>query len=81
MDDTCNSLKTIFQSGGDIVLLPGSGRTGMEAVITSAIEPGDKVLTVVSGVFSEWFKPIIERVGGIPVDAVYYEKRNPSKDP
>jgi aspartate aminotransferase-like enzyme len=68
IDETCNSLKTIFRSNGDVVLLPGSGRTGMEAVITSVIEPGDKVLTVVSGVFSDWFKAIIERVGGIPVE-------------
>jgi len=68
IDETCDLLKRIFRSEGDVVLLPGSGRTGMEAVITSAIEPGDKVLTIISGVFSEWFKAIIERVGGIPVE-------------
>jgi len=68
IDETCSSLREIFQSKGDIVLLPGSGRTGMEAVVTSTIEPGDKVLMIVSGVFSEWFKPIVERIGGIPVE-------------
>jgi aspartate aminotransferase-like enzyme len=68
IDETCASLKGIFQSEGDIILLPGSGRTGMEAVITSVVEPGDKVLTVISGAFSEWFKAIIERVGGVPVE-------------
>jgi len=67
-DDTCHMLGKIFQSDGDVVLLPGSGRTGMEAVVTSTIEPGDKVLSIVSGVFSEWFKTIVERVGGIPTE-------------
>ena len=68
MDQTCSMLKKVFQSEGDIVLLPGSGRTGMEAVVTSAIEPGDEVLTIISGVFSEWLKAIIERVGGMPTE-------------
>jgi aspartate aminotransferase-like enzyme len=68
IDETCGLLKKIFTCDGDVILLPGSGRTGMEAVITSVIEPGDKVLAVISGVFGEWVKAIVERVEGIPIE-------------
>ncbi|MBA2247629.1 MAG: alanine--glyoxylate aminotransferase family protein, partial [Chloroflexia bacterium] len=37
---------------------------GLEAAAASLIEPGDKVLNLVSGVFGKWFEDFIRRYGG-----------------
>ena len=62
-DETAQLLKRIFQTKNNVVMLCGTGRTGMEASILSLIEPGDKVLNIVSGVFSGWFKSMCEIYG------------------
>ena len=62
-DETTQLLKKIFQTKNNVVMLCGTGRTGMEASILSLVEPGDKVLNIVSGVFSGWFKSICEIYG------------------
>lgn len=67
-DETTRLLKKIFQTKNNVVMLCGTGRTGMEASILSLVEPGDKVLNIVSGVFSEWFKDICEIYGVKPVN-------------
>jgi len=67
-DETTQLLKKIFQTKNNVVMLCGTGRTGMEASVLSLIEPGDKVLNIVSGVFSEWFKNICEIYGAQSVN-------------
>jgi len=67
-DETTQLLKKIFQTKHNVVLLSGTGRTGMEASILSLVEPGDKVLNIVSGVFSGWFKKLCEIYGAQSID-------------
>ena len=41
----------VFQTpAGEVIVMPGSGRTALEAGAISVIEPGDRVLVVVAGV-------------------------------
>lgn len=67
-DETTQLLKEIFQTKNNVVMLCGTGRTGMEASVLSLVDPGDKVLNIVSGVFSGWFKSICEIYGAQLVD-------------
>jgi aspartate aminotransferase-like enzyme len=58
------ALRDIFQTArGEVIVMPGSGRTALEASAISAIEPGDRVLVVVAGVFGVLMREIMERAG------------------
>jgi len=37
------ALRDIFQTRGEVIAMPGSGRTALEAAAISAIEPGDRL--------------------------------------
>jgi len=56
-------LKKIFQTKGDVLLFPGSGTAGLEIAITNALSPGDTVLSLTAGMFSERFATIAEIMG------------------
>src|SRR5438132_1498847 len=56
-------LRTVFQSRGEVFVLPGSGRTALEAGATSVIEPGDRVVVVVAGQFGALMREILVRAG------------------
>ena len=60
-NETTEMLKSIFGTSGDVIILPGSGRVGMEASIVSIADPGDRILCIVSGTFGRWFVQIAER--------------------
>src|SRR5213595_1122169 len=51
LEPTVLALRQVFQTSGEVVLMPGSGRTALEAGAVSVIEPGDSVLVVVAGQF------------------------------
>ena len=57
------SLKTLFQTKGDVFVLTGSGTGGMEAAIVNTLSPGDTVLSVSIGVFGERFAGIARTFG------------------
>ena len=58
------ALRDIFQtSRGEVIVMPGSGRTALEASAISVIEPGDRVLVVVAGVFGSLMREIMTRAG------------------
>jgi alanine-glyoxylate transaminase/serine-glyoxylate transaminase/serine-pyruvate transaminase len=58
------ALREIFQtSGGEVIAMPGSGRTALEASVISAIEPGDRTLVVVAGAFGALMREIMIRAG------------------
>jgi aspartate aminotransferase-like enzyme len=63
LEPTCLDLRHVFQTSGEVIALPGSGRTGLEAAAVSLVEPGDRVVVVVAGVFGWLMKEIMERVG------------------
>jgi aspartate aminotransferase-like enzyme len=85
LEPTTLALREIFQTTGEVILLPGSGRTALEAAATSVIEPGDRVLTIVAGVFGLLMREITTRVGarvtefsvewGQPLDLGALEKK------
>src|SRR3989337_695986 len=51
--DVNDGLKYVFQSQGEVAAISGSGTAGLEAVISSLLRKGDRVLTLVNGKFSE----------------------------
>jgi len=57
------NLKQLFQTKGDVFLLTSSGTGGLEAAIVNTLSPGDKVLSVSTGVFGERFGTIAQQFG------------------
>ena len=63
LEPTVLALREIFQTRGEVIIMPGSGRTALEASAVSVIEPGDRVLVIVAGVFGTLMREIMTRVG------------------
>jgi aspartate aminotransferase-like enzyme len=79
------ALRDVFQTpAGEVIVMPGSGRTALEAGAVSIIEPGDRVLVIVAGVFGVLMREIMARVGaevtefavewGRPIDLARLER-------
>ena len=57
-------LRAVFQTvAGEVIVMPGSGRTALESSAISAIEPGDRALVIVAGVFGSLMREIMSRAG------------------
>ncbi len=56
-------MKPIFGTTGDVVLLGSSGTGGLEAAVSSAFSPGDKVLACPVGVFGKRLAKIASTYG------------------
>ena len=63
LEPACLDLRHVFQTSGEVIAMPGSGRTGLEAAAVSLVEPGDRALVVVAGVFGSLMKEVMERAG------------------
>jgi len=63
LNSATEKLKQVFQTKGDVFLLTGSGTGGLEAAIVNTLSPGDKVLSISNGAFSERFADIAEGYG------------------
>ena len=63
LEPTVLALRDVFQTRGEVIIMPGSGRTALEAAAVSVIEPGDRVLVIVAGVFGTLMREIMTRVG------------------
>jgi aspartate aminotransferase-like enzyme len=58
------ALREVFQTTqSEVIVMPGSGRTALEAGALSVVEPGDRVLVIVAGVFGALMREIMLRVG------------------
>ena len=78
MFDECRGLLAdLFQTRNEILLLSGSGTSGMEAAVGNLINPDETIVTVVNGKFGERFRDIGMRYGntvsvesewGYPID-------------
>ena len=66
--ETCELMAQVFQTNYDIVLLQAEAIAGLEAAAASVIEPGTKVLNLVSGVFGKGFEGWIEKYGGETIE-------------
>jgi aspartate aminotransferase-like enzyme len=60
---TTLALREVFQTRHEVIIMPGSGRTALEAGALSVIEPGDRVLVVGAGMFGILMREIMGRVG------------------
>ena len=68
MEDIKSLLKYAFKTKNEItytVSAPGSA--GMETCFVNLVEPGDKVLVCINGVFGKRMLENVTRVGGVPV--------------
>jgi aspartate aminotransferase-like enzyme len=85
LEPTTLALRQVFQTRqGEVIVMPGSGRTCLEAGALSVVEPGDRVLVIVAGVFGLLMREIMLRVGaevtefavewGEPIDLVRLER-------
>ncbi|MCM3625809.1 alanine--glyoxylate aminotransferase family protein [Paenibacillus glycanilyticus] len=64
MNDTMEMLRSLFRTTNHWAFpVDGTSRSGIEAVLTSLIEPGDKVLIPIYGRFGNLLYEIAERVG------------------
>jgi alanine-glyoxylate transaminase/serine-glyoxylate transaminase/serine-pyruvate transaminase len=64
MDETQDLLRYVFQTKNRLTLaISGTGSAGMEAMVVNLIEPGDRMLVCVNGVFGTRMKDVAERAG------------------
>ncbi|GGB37452.1 aminotransferase class V-fold PLP-dependent enzyme [Virgibacillus dakarensis] len=65
MDETSDLLHYVFQTENKRAFpVDGTSRSGIEAVLTSIIEPGDKVVVPVFGRFGYLLTEMVDRAGG-----------------
>ncbi|MDZ7263462.1 MAG: alanine--glyoxylate aminotransferase family protein [candidate division KSB1 bacterium] len=68
MDDIKRLLQYAFQTQNELTMpISGPGTAGMECCVVNLVEPGDRVLVAVNGVFGGRLKEMIERCGGDPI--------------
>lgn len=68
MEEIKGALKTIFRTPDHAcVPLPAPGTSGMEAAIMNIVEPGDRVVVCVNGVFGGRMAEMARRAGGTVV--------------
>src|SRR5438876_11330856 len=63
LEPTTLALREVFQTKNEVILMPGSGRTALEARALWVTEPGDRVLVVGAGQFGTLMREIMNRVG------------------
>jgi alanine-glyoxylate transaminase/serine-glyoxylate transaminase/serine-pyruvate transaminase len=61
--DVLDSLRTVFQTSGPVVMYPASGTGAWEAAIVNTLSPGDRVLMFETGHFSQLWRQLVERFG------------------
>ena len=61
MDETQDLLRYVFQTENRLTLaISGTGSAGMEAVVVNLIEPGDRMLICINGVFGARMQDVAE---------------------
>ena len=66
MDETQTMLRQVFCTQNKLTLaVSGTGSAGMEAVVANLIEPGDKMIVCVNGVFGGRMADVAARCGAI----------------
>ncbi len=58
-----NGLKYVFRTKNPVVIISGSGTSGMDASLASILKPGDEVICITGGKFGERFAEIAEAYG------------------
>lgn len=64
MNDTRDMLRGVFETDNELtVAMSGTGSAGMETCLVNFLEPGDKAVVCVNGVFGERMVDIVQRTG------------------
>lgn len=66
--ESLEMLKKILNTDGEVIIMPGSGTSAMEFSIANFVDPGSKVLNLISGYFGEYFVQATRARGGVPVE-------------
>ena len=71
LDDLADKIRTVYDTKNTSMAIPGTGSAGMEAGLSSLLEPGEKVIMCVYGFFCERMVDMAERIGAnvIPIRA------------
>jgi len=64
--ETLAMLRDLLQTNNEILLITGTATYGLESVMNTVLEPGDKILTVNSGVFGQLLAELAVVVGAQP---------------
>ncbi len=73
MDEIKEMLKQLFQTDHDLTIpMSGTGSSGMETCYVNLVEPGDKVLVLINGVFGMRMQDVATRLGA-EVDTIEAE--------
>jgi alanine-glyoxylate transaminase/serine-glyoxylate transaminase/serine-pyruvate transaminase len=82
MDEVRDGLRFVFQTQNPMTLaMSGTGSAGMETVIVNLVEPGDRVLVAVNGVFGGRLAEVARRAGAAvsTVDAPWGRALEPAR--
>lgn len=82
MNETMELLRGVFQTKNRVTIpMSGTGSAGMETVFVNLVEPGDKVIIGVKGVFGQRMVDVAQRCGAevITVEAPWGEIIEPSQ--
>ncbi len=64
MDETQRMLRSVFRTTNELTLaVSGTGSAGMETCVVNLIEPGDRMLVCVNGVFGGRMADVASRAG------------------
>ncbi len=63
-NDTLDLFKKLIDSNNDVFIFTGSSTSAMDSAIANLVQPGDKVLNVIQGKFSERWQEITNAYGG-----------------
>jgi len=72
MNDTMGLLRRVFETDNELTVpMSGTGSAGMETCFVNIVEPGDRVIVGVAGVFGERMADVADRCGAevVPVEA------------
>ena len=78
-DETKEMLKRVFQTKNTVIGITGSIRIAFDAIISNAIEPADKVLTLTNGYWGDYVPRVVESYRGKPI--IYKENPRLPVDP
>ncbi len=65
--ETLSMLGRVFNTKGEIIVLPGSGTSAMELALRAGIKPGSTVLVLKAGFFGDYLARGVEGIGGKPI--------------
>jgi pyridoxamine--pyruvate transaminase len=79
--EATDRLRLIFRTRHDAFIMQGEAVLGLEAAAANLVEPGDKCLNLVSGVYGAGYRRYFERYGGqvVEVAVPYNEALDPAE--